>query len=670
MTKRLRFWLGRPEFSPVGLISILIWVLVVFFAGRESALYGQFLVATCLLFILPGYFLARRSGVIRIWHSHWERLVLALVLGASILLLIVFPISYFGVPIPGVALWSYGLVLSAFGLRLLYQDLRRGFQSLKNLEPRHFRWEDWIAAVAVWLVFCALLYIHIVPTKRLPVAPLHDPAQNSLMAQRLIEHFLLHASLPKFSNWYPPGASYLAALIGSITNLSGAKIVLIQTNFFNMMIAFSIALLAKRILVDRRAGWIAACAYGLNSYSAASYYFLAGKNSQVISDFWFFCAIYFLIGELWRKDARRIMITIAVVGATVMMHVTQAPILGCMIFLVAIWRGTHFGWRPMWPWLRRNFIVLAVGILAVGLSVAIEFYVFSSDNLGGRLTEQAINTASNEVTHGFGYFWSELIRDMTAHLNLGFLAEAHISQIMALLGLIGAGYWTCSRQRYSRPWVLIIYFLIFSIFMFYVLIFRFTGILLTLAIMLAAVMGYFAIWRILRQWRWGILILLVGLFVPGVGNLKERYQKYRGAAAAVSVSSDDRAAFQWIIAHTPPDAAFFTPDISNTNLLKTENITIGGVLYLKHFTGREDVLGFVGGDRFSHEEVEYRGLLFKLQKNYRDMEILHNLTKNDIDYIYAVAGARDAGFQANPDLYQPVFSEGRVIIYKIKTDEN
>ena len=102
-----------------------------------------------------------------------------------------------------------------------------------------------------------------------------------------------------------------------------------------------------------------------------------------------------------------------------------------------------------------------------------------------------------------------------------------------------------------------------------------------------------------------------------------------------------------------------------------QSFELDAILYLKAFTNREEVLGFVQGNNWG-SDFGFREKYSTLAKNICSEEILQEFTEKDIKYVYVGSYApwgdgyiNHDEFNKCPNIYQPVYSKDQVTIYEI-----
>lgn len=682
-----RQWIGRPGFSPIGAVFVCLFVPYLSLRTGEAWLYLRFFGALALTVLLPGYAIGRSTGVIRARHANWERLTAAMALGTGVTVLWLFVLSFVGVPRLPIILAVYLGVMALAAGRFLAEDVGRAAKASSLLRSSVETKTLWLGGGLVWAILLALLFIILFPTRGLLVSPGHDPVQNSLMAHRLVAGDFLHTSLPKFSLWYPPGGAYLAGLLSWVSGIQSAKVVLIQTNVYNAMIAGSVALFMVRWLGSRLAGFVGFVTYGTLSAAIASYFIVCGKNSQVIGDFLFFYCGALSLDAVRRRDLKFKFVFMAMLAGSVIVHFSLAFLLPGFVALLVL-RETLSHWgrlRSMAVGRLRNYRGWLLAASVCGIPLLFQALVLRSDPFLGKTMIASVE----ESGQGSKLFDFDLIN--FAVLNHEIYVEMAFLRYLAAFGislsvlLMAYGLMSCRWRQRKSTWDVVVLvglpvFILFLMGLTNSFVKRYASLYLFAPVALGAGYGVFHIcrwvagagptgWRRRPWWPLMPLMPLIPLLVLGVFNLNDRHLFFYRPKTFFEAA--DLKAFEWIRRNIPANEYFLPASTGTIDMRFGENVTVDSILYIKQFAEREDVIGFVGGDRFDHVELGYRALYLKLLKNLRDLEVLRQFVKDDIKYVFSgsqtnqYAATNPEDFSRYPDLYHPIYQDGRIRVYRI-----
>lgn len=680
---------ARPSFSPLGAALVLLALFWLCVRTGETGTYLSFFAATAVAIVLPGYAIGRAARIIRARHDNWERLTAATAIGTGTIVLGLFALSFLGTPFLPQILGAYLASISGLAIWYLVRDVRTSHRPAFGTTPRDERITRWLSGALIWTIWIALVFVFLFPTRGLIVAPEHDPVQNSLMADRLVKGLMLHSALPKMSHWYPPGGSYLAAVVSWVSGVQAAKVVTLQTQFYNLMITASLAMFLRRWLSDRRAGVVGWVVYGMMSVAIASYFVVCGKNSQVIGDFLLFYCAALALDVFRRRDIGVKFVFMALLAAGVLIHFTLGFMIPGVLLLLLIQELIKHRSRFLtltrrqlrrWPsW------VLAASVCAVPLVFEID--VLRHDEFLGKTMIGSVEENYEEPAGIFNFdlINFKILKHEVYVETIAMRRMAIAGGLLALMTLVIGSRDAPGlprRRRWERLFVLSLPLLLFFFIGMNNSFIRRYGTLYFFACV--AVAACYCAYMLCawsdrigpRRWRnqaWWFLVVLFPFVVMGVGNLSRRYESSK--KPKTYVTNADLKAFAWIKANVSPNEYILPASTGTIDMHRGENISIDASLYMKMFAEREDVIGFVGGDRFDHVELGYRKLYLQLLRNLRDQDVLRQFARDNIKYVFV--GARTAPYAAtdpeafaqHPDIYQPIYADGRVKVYRIVLSE-
>ena len=629
--------------------------------------------------LVPSVFVPLLLGIGTLWphlrRDHpvpaWVRLTEATALGIAILIVAGYLAAALAIPVNhrgGIVLTIAALL--AVATTGLGEDRRMGRPSigeaLGELDQE---------TLAIWSVAAALAAILFIPAKGLLVPPLHDPAAAAYLAQRLLVEPHSLESLPHRLAFYPPGLPILAAQIGGIGGVHSAKVILYLTHLATLGFCLAFARVIK--------GWIghgAVSAFALVAFAAPkvpALYYRAGKNSQVLGFFLFTIAVA-LATDLARNPSRRkAAIFVLTYGASVLAHYNN------LFFVAAYSAGVFVAFVPQGVGSyssRLGHLVrtLAPAGIVLSLGLAVHYLVLKNlatadmphvraDKSVPPLTtvlEGLAGQAYGYVTKAGGLkprFMSAFAVGATCWLlyclffspkrsstrrlaiAMGIIFLAHLA---ARSGLIHAAGIKFVSPHFSKVYD----FLWFAF---------------------AAALAAPALWRKSRGTNLRPLLIVAAVLVCFVGG-RRLAKNYHRARSLSTVTQADLRAFDWIKTNVPTGTNILPGSLVARNVIFETDAS----LYLKHFTHHEELLGFVGGDRFWRTDKAHFETYKKLAADPRDCGALTELQNLNVGYVYFGARAsfgRGAlsgqNLKKSPEIFSRIYAKDGAVVYKINLKE-
>jgi len=312
----------------IGYTVLFSYNLFILFWSKDTIFIIKFFATISLFFIPIGILIIDIAKINIKLYNVFEVIVISLILGSSIWL----PILYvFGIIGFKVNLWIIFFIQFIFYIIFycLFRKHKEKIISIDNLKV--FSLESLLFAFLLTILFT----LFFVPPSGLLVAPLHDPAQNSIMANKIIEGNFLYSSIPKVSQHYPPGASYLTALISYIGTLDPSKVTLYLTNIFNITSGITFSIFIKNISKKRNLGIFAFFIITFISGFITKLYALAGKNSQILGyNLLFITATFFFIGV--GEGILKKIVTGFLLISCFLIHYNNIPILALLLLILFV----------------------------------------------------------------------------------------------------------------------------------------------------------------------------------------------------------------------------------------------------------------------------------------------------------------------------------------------
>jgi len=317
----------------IGYTVLFLYNLFILFWSKDTLFILELFVTMSLLFIPIGILILGIAKINTKFYNIFELIVILIILGSSIWL----PILYvFGIIGFKVSLWIIFLIQFIFYIILycLFRKSKDKIISIDNLKI--FSIESFLFAFFLTILFT----LFFIPTSGLLAAPLHDPAQNSITAKMLIEGDFLYSSIPRVSQHYPPGASYLTALIAFVGTLDPSKVTLYLTNIFNITSGITFSIFIKNISKKRYLGIFAFFIITFISGFVTKLYALAGKNSQILGyNLLLITATFFYIGV--GEGILKKIVTGFLLISCFLIHYNNMPILTLVLIILFIIKSNN-----------------------------------------------------------------------------------------------------------------------------------------------------------------------------------------------------------------------------------------------------------------------------------------------------------------------------------------
>lgn len=635
----------------------ILFLIITFSLVSETFLYLKYLASILIIMVIPGLIFLYLSKLLSEKNQIIELLISSLAISSSIYILIFQLTSTFNFKI------SPALVVATFYFIGLVFTKNKLFKFSTIISDNHLD-----NNIELFLLNI-LLFVLITPTKGLYVAPLHDPVANSVMSKYLITSDF--SRLPKYSIFYPPGFSYISALLSSITNINSAKIVLISTNLFNALSAFSFALLFKIIYKTKESFYISLFSYVVLSSYVINLYFNAGKNSQIFSYFMLFSSLYFLVKFIVNyyseKDSRNNTLIIAALTSvtSILIHYNSALILIFVLILFIIKK------KDLIKKISRRKIFIIIFFLFILLTQVYRASQFKNIVATNDIHSSLFNTEkiSKEILYkiislkNLSQFFANLLDKNNYLYNTIFIIS---------IGFLLRNYFINKRNNIG--------YLVAFVFYMYILInipikriSHFNHMNLFLINLIFLIMFLLILIKLISK----KLLLCLIIISFGLSTIKifEIYKKYTHARKFSVVTSSDIEAYQWINNHLNSNYNFMPATLAC--LYCGHNpYELDGSMYLKVFTNFEEYPTFEHGNKFyadySREKNYFYEDIFQSTESI-SKETINKLKEYNIKYIYS--GARkpwgepdfDSNFFKNKDsLFKLIYqNNGGVAIYEI-----
>jgi hypothetical protein len=617
-----------------------------------------------LLYNIPGYVILRATKFIKKNQPIYSTFILSLVTGFSFWFVPLFITSQFKISIPSILIYIVVMLCSAIYLHLLYKDI----QSKKLPRQIETKREDIIMA----LLFNILLLVYIMPLKGLLVAPLHDPAAISIYATELIRNNYVLTDLAKSYSFYPPGGYYLVGLVADLVRIDPPKVTMIMTNLFNLFTGFSFATLLTKLFSGKNLGWISVFTFSFLSIYPGFLYFTAGKNAQIMAYVFLFASLYFFYMSIGEKKIMFKLLFGLILISSVLLHYNNLLItlvLCIPIYVYKILRNKYKFKKIAHDMLEWTVISVVVGLIFyLQLQTLRNTNYFHTSILRPLEPEESFNGIIN-FTDFFNWFLPYDDRDIGLENSILILVLGLISY-SGILIKFGTDF--VKKKVINKE----------SIFMFIL----FTCFYLALYIEIGAISRYFHFnklilflipilfvlnlifdknIKILGGFKLNRLLVLAFLIV-GTLNMTTLYKRYTEARFVSPVRQEDIEAFEWMDENIP-NGSYIIPAHIQTKY----SYVLDSSLYMKAYTDNYELFAFVDG-KSPDNERELKNTYLALEVNPEDRKLLERFLSSGIYYIFSGShtpwgcGELPCGlFDEHPEVYEVVYDEGGVRIYKI-----
>lgn len=654
------------------LINILITIMILLLPP-DGISYIKIFAGFFLIYMIPGYLLLRFLKIVNFKTPIYKLSILSITVGISLWFVSMYITSELSIPIPSNFVYAIATCLLIYFSYTIYVDyIKHKTKSRKDISE-----ED----IILIILFNILLYIYIIPTKGLLVAPLHDPAGIAVYAKRLIESNYKLRDLAHTYSFYPPASYHLIALVSDITKVDTSKMIMVITNFFNVLTGVSFALLIKTILKKRFSATIALIVFSFISTFPGSLYFLAGKNAQIIGYFFLFTSLYLFYKGINGKLVYKILFGL-VVTTSILIHYNNiliTIIMCCGIYIYKILKekqiNIKFHIRDLIKWIP---IIICVAVLFYLQFKVIRSVEYSTSNiLSEDLSRQSI------ISFKSFFNWFEEHKGFAVKNN-----SYTVLRLSELSYVILTFIFFYKLIRYKKP-VKTTIFVYILLLLFY----------LSLYINVSAITRYFLFNRFIIHiipitflldyifhYSWNkktslpykyklyIVLIIFTMFYSG-HNLRYLWQQYKGVRNYSLVTSSDLKAFKWINENIPAGTHFIPAsitDISGNNQTFLQDSS----LYFKAYTNSYELFAFVYGNEIVNEK-NLRPIYVQLIQNPCDSSAIKEFTNSGVFYIFSGShkpwGCGDLSctlFDSCPNRYSVVYNIEGVTIYKIiNTDD-
>jgi len=309
------------------LILNIIATLFIIILPPNTIEYLKIFSVFILLFLLPGIVLLKVTKVNNLANNLIDKLLLSLPVGLSFWILSVFTLTYLNIRI---YLAEIIIIIILFTILLIvnFHNKKLSFKNLidHNIDTRF---------IILYSIFNIIFFINIIPTKGLISAPLHDPAQNSVVAYQLIRNDFLYEGIPYYTSHYPPGAAYIVGLVSISSGINTATTNLVITNIFHTLVPFSFGLLLKTLFKNKNIEYFSNIILSFISMYTLMLYSKAGKNSQIIAYFFLFISWTLFHNSIYKNLLIKFIVAL-VIAASFLIHYNNFPIFIIISFIIFI----------------------------------------------------------------------------------------------------------------------------------------------------------------------------------------------------------------------------------------------------------------------------------------------------------------------------------------------
>jgi hypothetical protein len=567
-----------------------------------------------LLVIFPGILLAR--AILRsIDLTPSALLGWGTCLGVSIIALLFSLAPLFDIALSRPFWWGYAL--TALATATVW--LRRAQFDVRAWLKRPQAAAGWPSVLAIGIL--AALFAKLGAVMGIVNPPLHDPASHSLMAKLVVEAgYVPWNQLPFRSTpfFYPPGLASLVAAFHFFSGLEIPKLVLFWTNLSTVFAGLAAFAVIARVTGSTGAGVFAFGFLAFLSLMPTGEFYLAGKNSSVLSNFLFLAIVLAALTIRERPSFAYGLITSILLAGCFLFHYEK--ILFLLVFfiayaLVSILRARRIAWRPFlltWlvagacalllvaPWLYRLFWASAQAKLAGAPLVPAPPSAYAGTTFQPEAVLLALQSVWLPIQHYSdpSLVWMAILAPLAL-----FFAGRGLDLLLFMLGI--ALFHPAVVEPFGFSMATLSYDRIVIHFAY-------------LPICLLASMGLWGIWRLgLARFpvglalatRRGLMALAALLFVYGGVSQAILYKRI---AAGDELDAHDLEAFGWIAQNLPRNRQFVVP-IPEGDAQRRHYFIQKAGLYLPVYTGH-DVAGHFIRIETPQIEREYRQYIAMLEQ--------------------------------------------------------
>jgi hypothetical protein len=637
--------------------SILIFGAIVVSAPPDGLQMFLVLLVLFLLFVVPGH-LVLRGAEFYPTLAYWERVVLTLGAGSSIVLAFVYLVAIAGMNLQD---WFFQGASLLSGL-LCIVGCWRLFRFSQPVVAVRVSWEDCLAAA---LFVCGVV-VYIGPVKGLLVPPLHDPVFNTVVASALNERGFAFDNLPQYTRFYPPLSAYLYAVVSAVTGSGSEKFALLGTNLFNLLSAFAFGMFCKRLCKSSFAFLAGFVAITVICPFIPDLYFTAGKNAQIFAYFFMFTALAMALFAARSEQPVWKYLVGLMLAVSILIHYNNL-IAGLGVTLIAIVWST-VGKQGLGRNIAKNFLHWVLSAAVASAILGFHYLKISQmEFLGAELSSEVSGVESLRLHPGLYNTIYELLAKNSRLVPMAQpLAVFGWGAALLMLGV------QAYRRRLDRVAVFILVWPIIVAVLMHIDI-RSVRAYSTLLDFMAPLVPLVYLLTIIVAWslpaRIVVSVLLLGFWLHGIRGTST---KYLGSRARAPVGPGDILAYDWIKDHIPLDQ-YFLPGTVHGLLRKNEPFVGDGTMYLTPFTGRESVINFSGADKFSHKEYDTRNQYHEWVSDLSNVAIRQSFWDKGIRYLYygavqpwGVGPIEPHRFDQHPDVFEKVYSHSEVRIYRFR----
>lgn len=351
------FWnalrLPRVMWGSVLLMGLLA---IAFFPGGIGLL--SFLASVFFLVVLPGAYFAQK--ILRLPdQSPALGFTWSAGLGVSLIAILYSVAPLFDLNLSRGFWWAYALLAAGGWVVHLFE--RR--QQLVAWFREAWRPSGWPAVLLLGVMAAALAKL--VAVMGVPTPPLHDPASHALMAKLVVDNgYAPWYQLPfrTMPFYYPPGLASLVAASHALSGVGVPSLVMYWTNLGTIFAGLAAYALVAHVTANRGAGVFAFGFVAFLSVMPSAEFFLAGKNSSVVSNFVFLAVLLAMLKVRERPSASYAVLTAFLLAACFLLHYEK--IYFFIVFLVAFVLGSLVRWREI-AWGRLVLAGLGAGFMSL-----------------------------------------------------------------------------------------------------------------------------------------------------------------------------------------------------------------------------------------------------------------------------------------------------------------
>ncbi|MNS13997.1 hypothetical protein D3C72_456020 [compost metagenome] len=574
----------------------------------------SFLASVLLLVVIPGVVLART--ILRASAPALPALLgWGTCLGVSAIALLYSIAPLFDFPLSRLFWWSYALLALGTGVSMLW----RARIDLVACLTRPWAPAVWPAVLAIGVL--AALAAKLGAVMGIANPPLHDPASHALMAKLVADAGYIPWNQLPFRGapfFYPPGLASLVAAFHGFSGLEIPKLVLFWTNLSTVFAGLAAFALISRLTGSPGAGVYAFGFLTFLSLMPTGEFYLAGKNSSVVSNFLFLGVLLAAFTLRHRPSKAYGLITALLLSACFLFHYEK--IIFLVVFFLAyaiasLAQARRIAWIPFvltWletgvvslllvsPWLYRLHWASAQARLSGTALVpdASGGYMGTAFRPGALLDAMQSFWGPVQQYSDPSLVWMALLAPLAF-----FFASGALDLMVFMLGIalfhpavvepLGFSMATLSYDR------IVIHFAY-------------------LPVSLLASLGLWGLWRVGVTWlparvtrlgHQGLLGLAALLFIYAGWSHASLYQRVSESDA---LDAHDLEAFAWIARNLPRQHSFIVP-IPEGDAQRRHYFIQKAGLYLPVYTGH-DVVGHFIRIETPQIEREYQQYLSMLEQ--------------------------------------------------------